>query len=76
MLNLYHVRVKGKIEYDRFIGFIVLAKDENEAAKLAREMIYEFHCGERGHSERFRIKKINLGQIKNPAVLLSSYNAG
>jgi hypothetical protein len=76
MLNLYHVRVKGKVEYDSFTGFIVLAKNENEAAKLARETIYEFHGGEKGHSERFRIKKINLGQIKAPVVLLSSYNAG
>jgi hypothetical protein len=76
MLNLYHVKVKGRIDYDMFKGFIVLAKNENEAAKLARETIYEFHGRERRHSENFRIKEINLDQIKAPVVLLSSYNAG
>jgi hypothetical protein len=76
MLNLYHVKARGKIDYDMFKGFIVLAKDENEAAKLARAVIYDFHGGENDHAERFRIKEINLGQIKEPVVLLSSYNAG
>jgi hypothetical protein len=70
------VKVKGKIDYDMFKGFIILAKDENEAAKLARAVIYDFHGGEKDHEERFRIKKINLDQMKEPVVLLSSYNAG
>jgi hypothetical protein len=70
------VRVKGEIDYDMFKGFIILAKNENEAAKLARETIYEFHGGERKHSERFRIKKVKLWAIKEPVVLLSSYSAG
>jgi hypothetical protein len=83
------VRVKekvfksGKIEirvdwYDRFNGFIIIAKDENEAAKLARKHVYErCYGGERGnYNERLKIKKVDLAQIKEPVVLLSSYNAG
>jgi hypothetical protein len=75
MLNLYKAEVRGEIDWDMFIGFIVAANSENEAAKIARD--YMTDCrDDKGHKERLRVKKIEIARIKDPVVLLASYKAG